>query len=107
MTQNGDEMAIPSQIQTTPKRRVASKKLVKARVIYKSRLFVDRPIPLISSTREPYSTKKMSPTIQNPAPAFSVTALVDGGFKQVSLSDYLGQWYTRLFFSPSSSCAVF
>ena len=35
----------------------------------------------------------MSPTIQSPAPAFTVTAVVDGAFKQVSLSDYLGQWY--------------
>ncbi|KAH8988313.1 2-cysteine peroxiredoxin [Lactarius hatsudake] len=33
----------------------------------------------------------MSPTIQNPAPVFSVTALVDGAFKEVSLADYLGQ----------------
>jgi alkyl hydroperoxide reductase subunit AhpC len=38
----------------------------------------------------------MSPTIQKPVPAFTVSALVDGAFKpfkQVSLSDFLGQWY--------------
>ena len=37
----------------------------------------------------------MSPVIQSPAPAFTVTAFVDGGFKQVSLSDYVGQWYVK------------
>jgi peroxiredoxin (alkyl hydroperoxide reductase subunit C) len=45
----------------------------------------------------------MSPTIQNPAPAFTVTALIDGAFKQVSLSDYLGQWYFPDFFPPLPS----
>jgi len=40
----------------------------------------------------------MSPTIQSPAPAFSVTALVDGVFKQVSLADYLGQWVILMFY---------
>jgi alkyl hydroperoxide reductase subunit AhpC len=35
----------------------------------------------------------MSPTIQNPAPAFTVTAFVEGALKEVSLSDYLGKWY--------------
>ena len=37
----------------------------------------------------------MSPTIQNPAPAFTVTAFVEGALKEVSLSDYLGKWYIR------------
>jgi peroxiredoxin (alkyl hydroperoxide reductase subunit C) len=36
----------------------------------------------------------MSPVIQSPAPAFTVTAHVDGEFKQVTLSDYIGQWYS-------------
>ncbi|KAH9987052.1 peroxiredoxin [Russula vinacea] len=40
----------------------------------------------------------MSPTIQSPAPAFTVTALVDGAFKQVSLSDYAGQWVILMFY---------
>ncbi|KAH9033799.1 2-cysteine peroxiredoxin [Lactarius pseudohatsudake] len=35
----------------------------------------------------------MFPTIQNPAPVFSVTSLVDGAFKEVSLADYPGQWW--------------
>jgi peroxiredoxin (alkyl hydroperoxide reductase subunit C) len=46
----------------------------------------------------------MSPTIQKPAPAFTVTALIDGAFKQVSLSDYLGQWYFLELFSPINFC---
>ncbi|KAI0292353.1 peroxiredoxin, partial [Multifurca ochricompacta] len=33
-----------------------------------------------------------------PAPAFTVTALVDGTFKDVSLSDYLGQWVLLMFY---------
>ncbi|KAN0114198.1 Thioredoxin-like fold [Russula decolorans] len=40
----------------------------------------------------------MSPVIQSPAPAFTVSALVDGGFKQVSLSDYIGQWVILMFY---------
>ena len=42
----------------------------------------------------------MSPTIQSPAPVFKVTALVDGAFKEVSLTDFHGQWwlfFTRFF----------
>ena len=41
---------------------------------------------------------KMSPIIQNPAPAFTVSAFIDGAFKQVSLSDYISQWYSILLF---------
>ncbi len=35
----------------------------------------------------------MSPSLQNPAPAFTVTAFIDGAFKEVSLVDYIGQWW--------------
>ncbi|KAI9432344.1 2-cysteine peroxiredoxin [Lactarius indigo] len=40
----------------------------------------------------------MSPTIQSPAPVFSVTAFIDGAFKEVSLADYLGQWVILMFY---------
>ncbi|KAH9954988.1 thioredoxin-like protein [Lactifluus volemus] len=40
----------------------------------------------------------MSPAIQNPAPAFTVTAFVEGAFKEVSLSDYLGKWVILMFY---------
>ncbi|EJF60889.1 peroxiredoxin [Dichomitus squalens LYAD-421 SS1] len=37
--------------------------------------------------------------VQKPAPTFKATAVVDGLFKDISLSDYLGQWVV-LFFYP-------
>ncbi|KAF9059097.1 thioredoxin-like protein [Rhodocollybia butyracea] len=37
--------------------------------------------------------------IQKPAPAFKSTAVVDGLFEDISLSDYLGKWVV-LFFYP-------
>ncbi|KCV69538.1 peroxiredoxin-2 [Fonticula alba] len=40
-----------------------------------------------------------TPSIRKPAPAFTAKALVDGEFKQISLSDYLGK-YVVLFFYP-------
>ncbi|KAI4484135.1 PREDICTED: peroxiredoxin 1-like [Polistes canadensis] len=39
------------------------------------------------------------PALQKPAPQFSTTAVVNGQFKNVSLSDYKGQ-YVVLFFYP-------
>ncbi|KZT03042.1 thioredoxin-like protein [Laetiporus sulphureus 93-53] len=41
----------------------------------------------------------MVATVQKPAPAFKATAVVDGLFQDISLSDYLGQWVV-LFFYP-------
>ena len=37
--------------------------------------------------------------IQKPAPQFKATALIDGQFKDISLSDYKGK-YVVLFFYP-------
>ena len=34
----------------------------------------------------------MVATVQKPAPAFKATAVVDGLFQDISLSDYLGKW---------------
>jgi len=31
--------------------------------------------------------------VQRPAPAFTATAIVEGEFKDISLSEFLGQWY--------------
>lgn len=37
-----------------------------------------------------------SASVQRPAPGFTATAVVAGGeFKEVSLSDYLGQWFVN------------
>ncbi|OJT07227.1 Peroxiredoxin 1 [Trametes pubescens] len=41
----------------------------------------------------------MVATVQKPAPAFTATAVVDSQFKDISLSDFLGQWVV-LFFYP-------
>ena len=48
--------------------------------------------------------------VQRPAPAFKATAVVEGQFKDVSLSDYKGQWLVShntfcggIFFSHSES----
>jgi len=37
----------------------------------------------------------MVAVVQRPAPAFKATAVVGGLFQDVSLADYLGQWYVR------------
>ncbi|KAJ3490091.1 hypothetical protein NLI96_g1657 [Meripilus lineatus] len=41
----------------------------------------------------------MVATVQKPAPAFKASAVIDGQFQDISLSDYLGQWVI-LFFYP-------
>ncbi|KAF5350809.1 hypothetical protein D9758_010406 [Tetrapyrgos nigripes] len=41
----------------------------------------------------------MPALIQRPAPAFKASAVVDGLFQEISLSDYLGKWVV-LFFYP-------
>ena len=40
------------------------------------------------------------PRLQKPAPDFAGTAVVNGEFKKISLSDYKGK-YVVLFFYPS------
>jgi alkyl hydroperoxide reductase subunit AhpC len=37
----------------------------------------------------------MTPAIQKPAPAFSGTAVIDGQFKEIKLSDYKGKYLVR------------
>lgn len=34
----------------------------------------------------------MVATVQKPAPAFKTSAVVEGLFKDIALSDYLGRW---------------
>ncbi|KAG9225671.1 hypothetical protein CCMSSC00406_0007528 [Pleurotus cornucopiae] len=36
--------------------------------------------------------------VQRPAPAFKATAVAEGQFKDISLSDFLGQWVVLLFY---------
>lgn len=39
----------------------------------------------------------MTPQIQKPAPSFTGTAVIDGQFKEVKLSDYKGKYLVSLF----------
>ncbi|CAK9439234.1 uncharacterized protein LODBEIA_P34560 [Lodderomyces beijingensis] len=40
----------------------------------------------------------MAPTIQQPAPSFKKTAVIDGVFEEVSLEQYKGKWVILAFF---------
>ena len=41
---------------------------------------------------------RMSTMVGRPAPDFEASAFVDGGFKNVKLSDYSGQWVVLCFY---------
>jgi len=43
-------------------------------------------------------TRKMIAHVGKPAPDFEASAFVDGGFKNVKLSDYKGQWVVLCFY---------
>jgi peroxiredoxin (alkyl hydroperoxide reductase subunit C) len=43
-------------------------------------------------------THKMIAKVGKPAPDFEANAFVDGGFKNVKLSDYRGQWVVLCFY---------
>lgn len=40
--------------------------------------------------------------VQKPAPAFKAAAVVGGQFQDISLSDYLGQWFVISYFVSES-----
>ncbi len=42
--------------------------------------------------------RKMTPQVGKPAPDFEASAFVDGGFKNIKLSDYRGQWVVLCFY---------
>ena len=42
----------------------------------------------------------MSTLVQKPAPDFKATAVVNGQFKEISLSDYKAKKYVVLYFYP-------
>jgi hypothetical protein len=42
--------------------------------------------------------RKMIARVGNPAPDFEASAFVDGGFKNVRLSDYKGKWVVVCFY---------
>ena len=41
---------------------------------------------------------KMTARVGKPAPDFEATAYIDGGFKNLKLSDYKGQWVVLCFY---------
>jgi len=41
---------------------------------------------------------KMTARVGKPAPDFEASAFVDGGFKNIKLSDYKGQWVVLCFY---------
>jgi hypothetical protein len=51
-----------------------------------------------SSTRIPREEIKMTAQVGKPAPDFEAAAFIDGGFKNVKLSDYKGKWVVVCFY---------
>lgn len=55
----------------------------------------DSPIRVINEGRE---GTKMTARVGKPAPDFELSAFVDGGFKNIRLSDYKGKWIVVCFY---------
>lgn len=53
--------------------------------------------PEVGQSREEVKTA-MAPMVGRPAPDFEASAYVDGGFKNIKLSDYRGQWVVVCFY---------
>ena len=49
-------------------------------------------VPLLSSVQPNYYLEMVA-LIQRPAPTFKADAVAEGLFLDISLTDYLGQWY--------------
>ena len=49
-------------------------------------------------TREEKKGFKMIAQVGKPAPDFEASAFIDGGFKNIKLSDYKGQWMVLCFY---------
>ncbi|XP_072767030.1 peroxiredoxin 2 isoform X1 [Anoplolepis gracilipes] len=62
-------------------------------------LSADLTVPITNYLLKLNTTTTMTAQIQKPAPAFSGTAVVNGQFKEIKLSDYKGK-YVVLFFYP-------
>ena len=53
------------------------------------------PLTQIQTQEEGF---KMMAQVGKPAPDFEASAFVDGGFKNIELSDYKGQWVVLCFY---------
>lgn len=58
--------------------------------------------PILQTEEQPVQLIKEAPVIRarvgHEAPDFEASAFVDGGFKNVKLSDYRGQWVVLCFY---------
>ncbi len=59
-------------------------------------------MPAEPKTSEPSTAqkeeRKMTAQVGKPAPDFEASAYVDGGFKNIKLSDYKGKWVALCFY---------
>jgi hypothetical protein len=51
-----------------------------------------------SPTPIPKEERKMTAQVGKPAPDFEASAFFEGGFKNIKLSDYKGQWISLCFY---------
>ena len=51
-----------------------------------------------SATQAAKKESKMTAQVGKPAPDFEAAAFVDGGFKNIKLSDYKGKWVVVCFY---------
>jgi hypothetical protein len=54
------------------------------------------PTPNVQPIQQ--EVRKMTAQVGKPAPDFEATAFVEGGFKNVKLSDYKGKWIILCFY---------
>jgi len=54
--------------------------------------------PAQAEIKEERKENKMIAKVGKPAPDFEANAFVDGGFKNIRLSDYKGQWVVLCFY---------
>ena len=48
--------------------------------------------------KQQQEVRKMTAQVGKPAPDFEASAFIDGGFKNIKLSDYRGQWVVLCFY---------
>jgi peroxiredoxin (alkyl hydroperoxide reductase subunit C) len=51
-----------------------------------------------ATSKQPQEVETMTARIGQPAPDFETAAFIDGGFKNVKLSDYKGKWVALCFY---------
>jgi len=59
---------------------------------------LEPPASPSAQTESPEEVKRMTARVGKPAPDFEAPAYVDGGFKNIKLSDYRGKWVVVCFY---------